>query len=270
MDSTKLWATPVALLGCLVLISTCTLNADTFNFTTAGTIGANDETVGAANSALSTGNTPIGYPSLTPVATDVSDTGGIGLCSPSCSFSLTSGLLQLPLINGGANYQNASAPYDYQIPYDATAGSFTLKNGSGIVFSGTFVPSSLVFDVHNGAGGLVGDLTNTNLVEPVYVTGTFGPGAGALDGDTADPTTSSLELSLSSFNVFSWSAGYPGGGSAATYQAVISDATSGSLESELVLIPESSPAAVPEPSSVVLLSLVLAGLGFLHRKARKN
>ena len=138
------------------------------------------------------------------------------------------------------------------------------------MFSGTFVPGSLVFDARNGAGGLVGNLTNTNLAEPVYVTGTFGPGAGALDGDTADPTTSFLELCVSSFNVFSWSAAYPGGGSAAAYQAVISDAMSGSLESELVLIPESSPATVPEPSSMVLLGLVLVGLGFLPRKARRN
>jgi len=47
-------------------------NADTFNFTTAGTIGANDETAGAADSALNTGNTPSGYTS-------------------SCTFTLTSG-----------------------------------------------------------------------------------------------------------------------------------------------------------------------------------
>jgi hypothetical protein len=245
---------PLALFACLALITTCTLSADTFTFTSPGTAGANDETVGAADTPLNTSNMPTGY-LLPPVSTTVSNGT---YCNP-CTFTLTSGVLQAPLINGGANYQNQSAPYDYQIPYSTTGGTFTLTNMTGTVFSGTFVPSSIVLDAHNGVGGLQGFVGNTMIGPDVSVSGTFGPGAGALDGFGAGPG-SFLMLSFNSFRVFNWSAAYPGGGASATYNAVISDATSGVLESELVLNP------VPEPSSMMLIGSGLIGLAFLRRR----
>jgi len=251
-------AMPFALAACLALILTCTLSADTFTFTTPGTVGANGETAFAPGTDLNTSNTPTGYPVFKPVVTDVSNGT---YCSP-CTFTLASGVLQPPAINGGTNYQNQSAPYDYQIPYDATLGTFTLSNGpgpGGVVFTGSFVETSIVLDAHNGTGGLEGFVGNTSVGPQVSVTGTFGPGAGALDGFGADPSSSFLMLSFGSFNVFNW-AHTPPGSPQSAYQAVISDATSGTLESELVLNP------VPEPSSMMLIGSGLIGLAFLRRR----
>lgn len=255
-------ATSLALFACLALLSTCTLSADTFTFS-GGTYGGNGEVIGTSTSSSTTA--PPDYPSLPGVVTTVSD-GGTTTCSGACVFVLSTGTLTAPI--SGPDYQNGVAPYDYQIPYSTTGGSLVVYNGLGtsaadVVFSGNFTASDVVLDAHN-TGSLVGFVTGIPVSQPpppteLALSGTFGP-ASPYSGYSADPSKSFLELSFSSFNLFSWNNVASTGTSANEYQAVVSTATSGTLASELVLTP------VPEPSSMLLIGSGLIGLAFLRRR----
>jgi len=255
-----LGATSLALFACLALLSTCTLSADTFTFS-GGTYGGNGEVAGTSTSSSTTA--PPDYPSLPAVTTTVSD-GGTTTCSSACVFVLSTGTLDM--ISG--DYQNGVAPYDYQIPYSTTGGSLVVYNGAGtsaadVVFSGNFTATDVDIDAHN-TGSLVGFVGGDPPSQPppptqLALSGMFGP-ASPYSGYSVDSSMSFLELSFSSFNLFSWNNVAATGTSSNEYQAVVSTATTGTLASELVLTP------VPEPSSMMLIGSGLIGLAFLRRR----